>query len=59
MQEGITWKCLLKLNKDELKETLNEIQSGMVYDSDGWDDVYADNESIIGYIKENYPELLK
>ena len=45
----ITWKCLFKLNKEELAEVVNDIKNGESYTVFGWEDVYPTDKDILKY----------
>lgn len=45
----ITWKCLFKLNKEELAEIVDDIKKGESYTVIGWEDVYHTDKDILKY----------
>lgn len=45
----ITWKCLYKLDKEELSGIVNDIKSGESYTVSGWEDVYPTDNDILKY----------
>lgn len=45
----ITWKCLFKLNKEELVEIVDDIKKGESYTVIGWEDVYPTDKDILKY----------
>lgn len=48
---NLTRKCLLKLSDSELREVVNEINSGVIFDSEP-EEVYVSNDEILQYVKE-------
>lgn len=47
----ITWKCLRKLDQEELSVIVNDIHSGVSYTVEGWEDTYPTDEDILNYAK--------
>lgn len=47
----ITWKCLYKLDKEELITIVNEIRNGISYTVEGWEDTYPTDVDILNYAK--------
>lgn len=45
----ITWKCLYKLDKEELIGIVNDIMSGESYTVSGWEDIYPTDNDILKY----------
>lgn len=45
----ITWKCLRKLDQEELAIILNDIHSGISYTVEDWEDIYPTDEDILKY----------
>lgn len=45
----ITWKCLYKLDKEELREIVNDIKNGENYTVSGWEDIYPTDYDILKY----------
>lgn len=45
----ITWKCLFKLNKEELCGIVDDIRHGNSYTVIGWEDVYPTDKQILDY----------
>lgn len=45
----ITWKCLYKLDKEELSGIVNDIKSGESYTVSGWEDIYSTDNDILKY----------
>lgn len=45
----ITWKCLFKLDKDELSGLVSDIRNGESYTVADWEDVYPTDNDILEY----------
>lgn len=45
----LTWKCLLKLNHNELKDVLLDIDS-YSFENEGWEEVYPSKIEVLEYI---------
>ncbi|MBQ2886478.1 MAG: hypothetical protein IJE43_22390 [Alphaproteobacteria bacterium] len=45
----ITWKCLFKLNRQELSEIVNDIKNGNSYTVIGWEDTYPTDADILAH----------
>lgn len=45
----ITWKCLFKLNREELTGVVNDIINGESYTILGWEDTYPTDTDILKY----------
>ena len=45
----ITWKCLYKLDKEELAGIVNDIKNGESYTVSGWEDTYPTDNDILKY----------
>lgn len=45
----ITWKCLYKLDREELTGIVNDIRSGESYTVSGWEDTYPTDYDILKY----------
>lgn len=45
----ITWKCLYKLDKEELSGIVNDIKNGESYTVSGWEDTYPTDNDILKY----------
>lgn len=45
----ITWKCLYKLDTEELAGILNDINNGESYTVVGWENIYPTDVDIIKY----------
>ena len=45
----LTWKCLQKLDKEELAGVINDIQNGESYTVAGWEDIYPTDKDILEY----------
>lgn len=45
----ITWKCLFKLNAEELSGIVAGIRNGESYTVNGWEDVYPTDKDILDY----------
>ena len=45
----ITWKCLYKLNREELTGIVDDIRNGNSYTVIGWEDVYPTDKQILDY----------
>lgn len=45
----ITWKCLFKLDREELTGIVNDINNGKSYTVFGWEDTYPTDEDILKY----------
>lgn len=45
----ITWKCLYKLDGEELRGIVNDIKSGESYTVSGWEDTYSTDDDILKY----------
>ena len=45
----ITWKCLYKLDREELSGIVNDIKNGNSYTVIGWEDTYPTDNQIIDY----------
>ncbi len=45
----ITWKCLYKLDGEELRGIVNDIQNGESYTVSGWEDTYPTDDDILKY----------
>ena len=48
----ITWKCLYKLDREELYGIVNDIKNGNSYTVIGWEDTYPTDNQIIDYAKK-------
>lgn len=45
----ITWKCLYKLDSEELAGIVNDIKNGKYYTISGWEDTYSTDDDILKY----------
>lgn len=45
----ITWKCLYKLNREELTGIVEDIRNENSYTVIGWEDVYPTDKQILDY----------
>lgn len=45
----ITWKCLKKLNKEELSNLIEDINNGISYTVNGYEDIYPTDEEILEF----------
>lgn len=45
----ITWKCLYKLDGEELTRIVNDIMNGESYTVSGWEDIYPTDDDILKY----------
>ena len=45
----ITWKCLYKLDSEELTGIVNDIKNGESYAVSGWEDTYQIDDDILKY----------
>lgn len=45
----ITWKCLYKLDKEELAGIVNDIMNGESNTVSGWEDTYPIDNDILKY----------
>lgn len=45
----ITWKCLYKLDKEELARIVGDIKNGESYTVSGWEDTYPTDDDILKY----------
>lgn len=45
----ITWKCLYKLDKEELSGIVNDIENGESYTVSGWEETYPTDDDILKY----------
>ena len=45
----ITWKCLYKLDKEELTGIVGDIKNGESYTVLGWEDIYPTDDDILKY----------
>jgi hypothetical protein len=52
--EYLTRKALHKLDDEEIKELIQDIKNGTVFEDDSWDIVYVTTEEILEYYKRNF-----
>lgn len=45
----ITWKCLYKLDSEELRGIVNDIKNGESYTVLGWENTYPTDDEILKY----------
>ncbi len=45
----LTWKCLYKLNREELSDIVRDIKGGESYTVNGWEDTYPTDNDILEY----------